>query len=237
MTDILAIGVHPDDVELAAGGTIISQVKQGKSVNIVDLTRGELGTRGSVEIRAREAEAAAKILGVQERINLALKDGFISCSQTDLLKLIAAIRHFKPQIVLGNSIKDRHPDHGDAAKFIAKACFLAGLVKIESSYNGAAQEPHRPTAIYHYIQDRFIQPHFVVDITPHFEKKMEAILAFKSQFHNPDSNEPETPISTADFLKFLESRAREMGRMIGTTFGEGFTTDRPPGITNLQHLL
>jgi N-acetylglucosamine malate deacetylase 1 len=233
MIDILAIGAHPDDIELTSSGTLLVQKELGKSIALVDLTRGELGTRGTAEIRDEEARNAAKILGIEHRINLELKDGFFEEDEASLKKLVAAIRYFRPKIVLGNAIVDRHPDHARGASFISRACFLSGLIKIETMHGNVVQEAHRPDAVYHFIQDRFIKPDFVVDITPHFNKKMEAIMAFKSQFYNEENTEPQTAISSLDFIKYLEGRAREMGRLIGVTFGEGFTTERPLGITDL----
>lgn len=237
MIDILAIGAHPDDVELGAGGTLLLHKSLGYNIGICDLTAGELGTRGDANTRAMEAASSSKILGVEHRINLGLKDGFFGNDESSLLKLVAVIRHLKPKIILANASSDRHPDHGEGAKFASKASFLAGLRKIETTYLGDAQAAHRPQSVYHYIQDRFNSPDFVVDITPFFDKKMESIFAFSSQFYNPNSAEPETPISGKNYISFLEGRAREMGRIIGATFGEGFTHERPIGIKDLGELL
>jgi bacillithiol biosynthesis deacetylase BshB1 len=237
MIDILAVGAHPDDVELGAGGTLLQQRSIGHSIAIADLTAGELGTRGSAELRAEEASKSASILGIAQRVNLGLKDGFLGNDEAALLKMVAVIRQFQPQLVLANAVKDRHPDHGSGASFVSKACFLAGLRKIETSFEGKTQKVWRPKAVYHYIQDRFINPDIIVDISPWFEKKMEAIMAYSSQFYSPDSSEPETPISSENYLKFLEARAREMGRVIGATYGEGFTAERPLGTKNLLELL
>lgn len=236
MTDILAIGAHPDDIELGAAGTILLHRALGHSVVLVDLTKGELGTRGTPQQRAEEAAAAAGILGVEHRVNLELKDGFFGNDEESLLKLVAVIRQFQPRIVLSNAIGDRHPDHGSGASFASKACFLAGLRKIETWHEGQPQEAFRPGAVYHYIQDRFIKPDLVVDITDYFHAKMDAVKAFASQFFKPGSGEPETPISSENYLKFLEGRAREMGRIIGATYGEGFTCERAPGIKDLLYL-
>lgn len=236
MKRILAIGVHPDDVELGAGGTLALHKSVGYEITIADLTKGELGTRGDAETRAMEAAAAAEILGAEERVNLGLSDGFIAEDENSLMKLIQVIRKFKPDIVLCNAIRDRHPDHGRGASFAARACFLSGLRRIETEMGGMQQAAWRPASVYHYIQDRFIHPDVVVDITAFFEKKMDSVKAFKSQFHNPDSNEPETPISSADYLHFLESRAREMGRLGGVKFGEGFTRETPVTVTDLFKL-
>jgi len=237
MADILAIAAHPDDAELAASGTLLAHKALGYSIAIVDLTRGELGTRGSADLRDLEALKSAQILGLTERMNLALQDGFFESDQASLLKLIAAIRYLKPTIVLANAVHDRHPDHGRSGSFISRACFLAGLPKVETEYLGQIQVAHRPKSVFHYIQDRYITPDFVVDITPHFETKMAAIQAFGSQFYNPENTEPMTPISSAEFLQFLDGRARDMGRLIGVTYGEGFTVERPPGVSNMMDLV
>lgn len=237
MTDILAIGAHPDDVELGAGGTLFKHRSLGKTIAIADLTQGELGTRGSAESRAAEATASASLIGAAGRVNLGLKDGLFRQDETSLLKLVAVIRHFKPTIVLANADTDRHPDHGRGASFASRACFLAGLRKIETRYQDEFQEAWRPRAVYHYIQDRFIQPDLIVDITDYFKPKMDAVLAYKSQFYQPGSDEPETPISSADYLEFLEGRAREMGRLIGARYGEGFTVERPAGVSDLTALI
>jgi N-acetylglucosamine malate deacetylase 1 len=236
MVDILAIGAHPDDVELAYAGTLLAHQALGQSVAIVDLTRGELGTRGSAELRDKEALASAKILGISERINLGLKDGFFNHEEQSLLKVVEAIRYFKPQIIIANAKEDRHPDHGIASSLVSRACFLAGLTKIKTNYNNQEQIAHRPKAVYHSIQDRYLKPDLVVDITPFFEQKKQSILAFGSQFFNPESKEPSTPISSEEFLHFLEGRAREMGRLIGVKYGEGFTVERAIGVDNLLKL-
>ena len=236
MIDILAIGAHPDDMELAAGGTIYSHTAAGKTVVIADLTKGELGTRGDAQTRAAEAKNAAAILGVKERVNLGLADGFFEADEQSLLKVVQTIRTYRPRIVLTNAIADRHPDHGRAAELVSRACFLAGLRKIVTEYKGQEQDAWRPEAAYHVVQDRFIKPDLVVDISSCFSKKMESIKAFQTQFYNPESEEPETPISSLAFLQYLEGRAREMGRLIGVEFGEGFTVERPLGIDNLLKL-
>ncbi|MBL7811302.1 MAG: bacillithiol biosynthesis deacetylase BshB1 [Bacteroidetes bacterium] len=235
-THILAIGAHPDDVELAAGGTLLRHIALGHSVAIADLTRGELGTRGSAELRDAEAAESARIMGVKYRENLGLKDGFFEQDEASLLRLITVIRKYQPEIVLANSISDRHPDHGRGASFAARACFLAGLVKIETLWEGIPQAPHRPKAVYHYIQDRALKPDLVVDISPWFEKKMEAIMAFGSQFYSEGDEGPQTPISSKSFLEFLESRARDFGRYIHAEYGEGFTVERPAGVDDLLDL-
>jgi bacillithiol biosynthesis deacetylase BshB1 len=236
MVDILAIGAHPDDIELSAGGTLLLHKAMGKSIAIVDLTLGELGTRGTAETRIDESKKSAQILGIKERLNLKLKDGFFIADENSLLKLIVAIRYFQPKIVLANAIEDRHPDHARAAEFAKQACFLSGLKKIVTDYKGKTQLPYRPAAVYHYIQEKYIKPDFVVDIGPWFTKKMEAIKAFETQFYDPNNATENTPISGEDYLKFLEGRAREMGRMIGVEFAEGFTSSKVPGISDLFSL-
>jgi bacillithiol biosynthesis deacetylase BshB1 len=236
MIDILAFGAHPDDVELAAGGTLCRHTAAGNKVVIADLTRGELGTRGDASRRETEANKAAQILGVQQRVNLGLADGFFEADENSLKRLVEVIREFRPRVVLGNAVYDRHPDHGRAAGLISRACFLAGLRKIKTHANGTEQEAWRPASVYHFIQDRFIKPDLVVDISETFTQKMQSIMAFQSQFYNPESQEPETPISSKEFLQYIESRAREMGRLIGVEFGEGFTTERPVGVGNLMIL-
>lgn len=235
--DILAIGVHPDDVELACSGTVAKHVAMGKLVGILDLTRGELGTRGTPELRAQEAEQGAQILGVKVRENAGLRDGFFTLDEAHFLPVIQYIRLYRPDVILCNAIRDRHPDHGRAAKLVSEACFLSGLRKVETRHNGVLQDVWRPKAIYHYIQDYWIEPQFVVDITDTMESKMQSIKAFSSQFFDPDSTEPQTPISRPDFLAFIEGRARQFGRIIGTTFGEGFTIERAAGVNDLTSLL
>jgi N-acetylglucosamine malate deacetylase 1 len=235
-TDLLAFGAHPDDVELGAAGTVALHVKAGLLTGIIDITKGELGTRGSVAIRKKEAADASKILGIAFRENLGLKDGFFSDDAAQLMKVIEVIRKYQPSIVICNAISDRHPDHGRGSSLISRACFLAGLRKIESSYKGKKQDAFRPGAVYHYIQDRMIKPDLVIDITSTMEIKMKAIKAFTSQFYDPASKEPETPISGKDFLDFQYGRATEMGRLIGVKYGEGFTVERPAGIRLLSDI-
>jgi bacillithiol biosynthesis deacetylase BshB1 len=237
--DILAIAAHPDDVELSASGTIIKSIKQGKKVGILDLTKGELGTRGTPELRAMEAKRASEIMGIAVRENVGLPDGFLNNVKEHQMAVIPFIRKFKPDIVLANSLADRHPDHGMGAALAAKSCFLSGLRAIPTTdENGKAQEAWRPKAIYHFIQDRYMHPDFVVDITAEWEKKVEAIRAFSSQFYvGKDDDEPTTPISTPEFMKFLEARARDYGRTIGVQFGEGFVADRTIGVSDLADLI
>lgn len=231
--DLLAFGAHPDDVELGCGGTLAKHVALGHKVGVVDLTQGELGTRGSVPIRQKEAHASALILGLSIRENLNFKDGFFTDDEFHQLELIRMIRKFQPAIVLANAIYDRHPDHGKGADLVFKACFLSGLSKIETSENGSNQIPWRPTILYHYIQSQLIKPDFIVDVSVHWNKKMEAVKAFKSQFHNPDSNEPETYISSQSFMNMLEARGTELGHAIGVRYGEGFTIRRTIGVNSL----
>jgi len=235
--DILAIGAHPDDVELSAGGTLIKSTQQGKKVAIVDLTEGELGSRGSVSSRYAEAANASKIMGVQHRENIRVADGFFTEDRESLLRLIAKIRHFKPEIVLANAVSDRHPDHGRGSDFISRACFLSGLLKIETIRDGKEQEKWRPKAIYHYIQDRYIKPDIIIDVTAQKDQKMKAILAYETQFYKEGSEGPKTPISGKDFVDFLEARMRQVGRDIGVQFGEGFTVERPIGVNDLFDLI
>lgn len=238
--DLLALGVHPDDVELACSGTVISHIAMGKKVGVVDFTRGELGTRGTAETRKTESEAAAKILGIHTRENLGMADGFFQNDREHQLKLITAIRKYQPEVVLANAVDDRHSDHGRAAQLTVDACFYAGLIKIETrDEQGNIQAPWRPKQIYHYIQDRHMNPDLIVDVTPFWEQRMEAVKAFKTQFFVPgnDDNEPATPISTPDFMLFLEARAREFGRLIGVKYGEGFVSRTPIGTNNLFDLL
>ncbi len=231
--DILVLAAHPDDAELGCGGTIARHVALGYKVGVVDFTRGELGTRGTPQTRDREAAEAAVILGLSARENLALRDGFFGHSESEVLKVIEAIRHYRPDVVLANAIHDRHPDHGKGAGLAYEAAFLSGLPKIETKRAGTAQQPWRPGRLYHYIQSRFIKPHFVVDVSDCCDTKMNAIKAYKTQFFDPDSTEPETYISKPTFLSFLQSRAEEFGHSIGTKYGEGFTTTQMLGIDDL----
>jgi bacillithiol biosynthesis deacetylase BshB1 len=235
--DILAFGAHPDDVELGCSGTIAKEISLGKKVGIIDLTRGELGTRGSVEIRNNESEAAAKILGISIRENLDMRDGFFLNDESHQLKIIEIIRKYKPEIVLCNAIDDRHIDHAKGSKLVSDACFLSGLVKIETSIDGIQQAAWRPKLVYHYIQWKNIEPDFVVDITGFIDKKEASILAYGSQFYNPNSEEPETPIATKNFLESIHNRSRELGRLIGTEYAEGFTVERYLAVNSLEDLI
>jgi bacillithiol biosynthesis deacetylase BshB1 len=235
--DILAFAAHPDDVELAASGTLLSHIAQGQKVGIVDFTQGELGTRGSAEIRMQEVEASNTILGIHARENLGFRDGFFVKDEQHLLKVIEMIRKYQPDIILANAVSDRHIDHGRAADLLHDACFLSGLRKIKTAHNGEDQSAWRPKVVYHYIQDNYIKPDIIVDITPFFETKMKSIMAFSSQFHNPASKEPQTPISGEGFLHFQEARALHYGREIGVKYGEGFTVKRAIGTSSLSSLL
>ncbi|MCX6181712.1 MAG: bacillithiol biosynthesis deacetylase BshB1 [Bacteroidetes bacterium] len=230
--DILAFAAHPDDIELSCSGTLIKHIEQGFKVGIVDLTEGELGSRGNKEIRKEEADKAAKLMNLSARENLKMPDGFFDLSEANKISIIKMIRKYKPRMVFANAVTDRHPDHGRAAQLVSEASFLSGLIRIDTG-----QAPHRPETVYHYIQDRFTQPDFIVDITGYFEKKMECVKAFRSQFYNPDSKEILTPISGPEFFDYLQGRAIEYGRLIGKLHGEGFTTERPIGISSLKSLI
>lgn len=235
--DILVLAAHPDDAELGCGGTIAKHVSLGHKVGVVDFTKGELGTRGTPQTRDEEAAESARILGLSARENLGLKDGFFQNDKENQIAVIRAIRKYRPEIVLANAIYDRHPDHGKGAELAYDSCFLAGLAKIETSQDGEIQAPWRPKAVYHYIQSQLIEPDFVIDISAFWDKKMEAVRAFRTQFYNPASKEPGTYISNPGFLKLLESRANEFGHAIGTSYGEGFTVRRIIGANNLFDLV
>jgi bacillithiol biosynthesis deacetylase BshB1 len=230
--DILAFGVHPDDVELGCSGTLLAAMNEGKQVGIIDLTRGELGTRGSAEIREKEAAAAAAVLGITVRENLGLADGFFMNDEASQRKVITMIRKYRPSIILANALDDRHPDHGRSGKLVADAAFLAGLRKISTQLDGKEQEAWKPAYIFHYIQDRFIEPDFVVDITAYMDRKIDSVLAYATQFYNPspDKDEPQTYISTPQFLETVKARALMLGKRVGTGFGEGFCTQKTLGI-------
>jgi N-acetylglucosamine malate deacetylase 1 len=240
--DILAIGVHPDDVELGCSGTLLNEIKLGKKAGILDLTQGELGTRGSIETRYVEAAAAATILGVHMRENLKMRDGFFRNDEEHQLKLIGAIRKYQPEIVLANALDDRHPDHGRAGHLIADACFLAGLAKIETNdENGSDQERWRPKQVLHYMQDWYHEPDLIIDISDVFEQRMRSIEAYNTQFHvsgNTNVDEgPQTYISTPDFLDSVIARARMLGKRIGVKYGEGYITEKKIGIRSLDALV
>lgn len=234
--DILAFGAHPDDVELGCAGTILKEISLGKTVGIVDLTHGELGTRGSAEIRDQEATGAAKILGVSVRENLNMRDGFFVNDEKHQLEIIKMIRKYQPEIVLCNAIDDRHIDHGKGSKLVSDACFLSGLLKIETVLDGEIQKPWRPKLVYHYIQWKNIEPDFVVDISGFTDKKIESILAYRSQFYDPNSKEPESPISSKNFLESLNYRSRDLGRLTGVEHAEGFTVERYLVVNSLGDL-
>jgi len=237
-TDILAFGVHPDDVELGCGGTLIKEVKRGKKVAVVDLTRGELGSNGTPELRLEEAEAAAAIMGVHDRMNLHMEDGWFEINQQNKRKVIQAIRHYKPEIVICNAISDRHPDHGRSSQLVSEACFLAGLSRIETEMNGQEQEKWRPKAVYHYIQAYHHEPDVVVNITEEFEQKMEAVLAYRSQFHVAnDIKQENTYIASPEFLEYVKGRNSHFAAPIGRRYAEGFNVERYVGCESLLDLV
>lgn len=235
--DILAIGAHPDDVELGCGGTLAKLISEGKKVAIVDLTQGELGTRGTNLTRAEEAAEASQILGISARENLKMKDGFILNTEEYQMQVVKMIRKYQPEIVFANAIDDRHPDHAKASKLVSDACFLAGLVKIETELEGENQQQWRPKQVFHYIQWKNVTPDFVVDISDFMEKKIESCLAYKTQFYDPNSNEPMTPIATKDFLESLTYRAQDLGRLSGVDFAEGFTSEKLLAFKNFDGIV
>ena len=234
--DILAFGAHPDDVELGCSGTIAKEVSLGKKVGIIDLTRGELGTRGSVEIRNSESAKASEILGVVVRENLDMRDGFFVNDEAHQMKVIEMIRKYQPEIVLCNAITDRHIDHGKGSKLVSDACFLSGLRQIKTELDGEAQEAWRPKVVYHYIQWQNIEPNFVVDISEFMDKKMDSVLAYGSQFYDPNSKEPVSPITSKNFLDSVKYRAQDLGRLVGVEYAEGFTTERYLAVNSLGDL-
>ncbi|MCZ2482088.1 bacillithiol biosynthesis deacetylase BshB1 [Aquirufa nivalisilvae] len=236
--DILVMAAHPDDAELACSGTIASQIQQGKKVGIVDFTRGELGTRGTPEIRIAESAASTAILGIHARENLGIRDGFFRNDEESQQKLIQVIRKYQPDIVLANALEDRHPDHGKGAQLAIDACFLSGLRKIETQdEQGNAQTAWRPKHVFHYIQDRYLTPDFVIDISAHWDVKEQSIRAFKSQFFDPNSTEPDSYISSPDFLEFIRARSMEMGHKIGVKYGEGYQSQRTMGLRGFDAIL
>ena len=235
--DILAFAAHPDDVEISVGGTLIKHIEAGLKVGIIDLTQGELGSRGSIETRFNEAAESSKIIGVNQRVNLKLGDGFFEINEANKRLIIEQIRRFQPRIVLANAVQDRHPDHGRAGQLVSEACYLSGLLKVETKWEGDVQQAFRPKAVYHYIQDYYIKPDFVVDISEYYEQKMKALRAFKSQFYDPNSKEPKTPISGEEFFDFLKSRMMDFGRPIGAKYAEGFTVERYVGVNQLDDLI
>ena len=235
--DILAIGAHPDDVELGCGATIAKEISLGKKVGVLDLTRGELGTRGSAEIRDEEASNSAKILGIDLRENLGLADGFFQNTKENQLKIIEVLRKYQPTVVLCNAIDDRHIDHGKGSKLVSDACFLSGLRKIETELDGSKQEAWRPKHVYHYIQWKNIEPDFVVDVSGFIDKKVESVMAYSSQFFDANSKEPSSPISSKNFLESITYRAQDLGRLIGVAHAEGFTVERFVAVNKLDDLI
>jgi bacillithiol biosynthesis deacetylase BshB1 len=234
--DILVFAAHPDDAELSCSGTIIKYLRAGKKVGIVDLTAGEMGTRGTAITRKAEAEKANEIMGLLVRENLTMPDCFFENNQENQLKIISMIRKYQPQIILANAINDRHPDHARAAQLVSDAAFLSGLLKIETMDSAQNQAPHRPQAVYHYIQDTYIKPDFIIDITAEMETKKAAILAFQTQFFDPNSSEPKTYISSPDFIETVIARNREFGKIVGGVFGEGFTSKKIIGVNDIFNL-
>ncbi|WP_303849776.1 bacillithiol biosynthesis deacetylase BshB1 [Apibacter mensalis] len=235
--DILAIGAHPDDVELGCGGTLAKMISENKKVGILDLTEGELGTRGTAITRKAEAEEAGKILSIAYRENLKFRDGFFKNDDTHQIELIKIIRKYKPDIVLANAVNDRHPDHGKAAKLVYDACFLSGLLKIQTSYNGFTQDKWRPKHIFNYIQWNEEKPDFIIDISHFLDKKIEACMAYKTQFYDPNSLEPNTPITSINFKKSILYRAENLGRLIGCDAGEGFTSQKWIGLKDFENFV
>ena len=234
--DILAFGVHPDDIEISCCGTLLHHIALGKKVGIIDLSAGELGTRGNAETRLKEAAVASGMLGAVLRGNLHMADGFFVHDKENMLEIVKMIRLFQPEIVLANSLEDRHPDHGRAAKLVAEACYYSGLMKIETLWEDKAQTAWRPKAVYHYIQDYNLRPDFVFDISPYMDRKLEIIQAYKSQFYDPNSKEPATPISSAEFLEFLRAKNCTYGREAGFHYAEAFNVNRNIGVRNLFDL-
>ncbi len=235
--DILAIGAHPDDVELGCAATLAKEIANGKRVGILDLTRGELGTRGTPEIREKEAASAASILGVEFRHNLKFSDGFLVNNAASKLEIIKIIRKYRPDVVLCNAIDDRHIDHGKASQMASDACFLSGLRKLETIFEGNHQKAWRPKHVYHYIQWKNIEPHFVVDVSGYLDQKLKAVFAYKSQFHQKEAAEPETPITSTNFKDSITYRAQDLGRLIGVEHGEGFTAERYPAVDSIFNLI
>lgn len=235
--DILAIGAHPDDVELGCGGTLAKLISEGKTVAVIDLTQGELGTRGTNVTRAEEAAESTRIMGYVSRENLKMKDGFLVNSEDYQMQIVKMIRKYQPEMVFANAIDDRHPDHAKASKLVSDACFLSGLVKIETTLNNESQKAWRPKHIFNYIQWKNITPAFVIDVSDFMEKKIEACLAYKTQFYDPKSTEPMTPIASKDFLESLTYRAQDLGRLSGVDFAEGFTTEKLIALKNFDGII
>lgn len=235
--DILCFGVHPDDVELGCSGTILGAIAEGKKVGIIDLTQGELGTRGTAETRKTEAADAAQILGVHVRENLKMADGFFQNDEKHQRKVIEVLRKYRPEIVLCNAIEDRHPDHGRSAQLVEDAAFLSGLRKIETSVDGKIQEAWRPKYVFHYLQDRFLQPDFVFDISDYFEKKLQSVLCYKTQFFNPALDEPQTYISSSAFFESIKARSMMLGKRIGVQYAEGYITKKMIGVSSFNSFI
>ena len=236
--DVLAIGVHPDDVELGCSGTLINEIKRGKKAGIIDLTQGELGTRGTIETRYQEATAASQIMGIHARENLKMRDGFFKNDETHQMQVIQVLRKYRPDVVFANILEDRHPDHGRAGQLVYDACFLSGLRQIKTvDEAGNEQDKWRPKYLFHYIQDRFYEPDLIVDISDSFAQRMESVKAYKTQFHDPSSAEPQTYISSPEFLEAIISRARLLGKRIGVQFAEGFLSKKAIGISSLDALV
>ena len=234
--DILAFAAHPDDIELSSSGTLMKHIAEGKKVVIVDLTQGELGSRGTIETRAAEAEDSDKIMGISQRVNLKMADGFFEINENNKRLIIEQIRRFRPKIVLANAKSDRHPDHGRASQLVSESCFLSGLRKINTKWEGAEQLAFRPDFVYHYIQDHYLSPDFVVDVSEYVDRKLAAIQAYKTQFYDPNSSEPQTPISGEEFLDFIKGRMLQFGRSIGVQYAEGFQVERTIGVNSFFDL-
>jgi bacillithiol biosynthesis deacetylase BshB1 len=236
--DVLAIGAHPDDVELGCSGTLINEVRRGKKAGIIDLTQGELGTRGTIETRYQEAADAAKIIGISVRENLKMRDGFFTNDEAHQMQLVKAIRKYQPEVVIGNILEDRHPDHGRGGWLLYDACFLSGLRQVKTTDDeGKEQEKWRPKMLLHYIQDRFYEPDIIVDVSDVWEQRMESIKAYRTQFYDPNSTEPQSYLSNPDFLDAIVARARSLGKRIGVKYGEGFVSKKNIGIANLDALV
>ncbi len=235
--DILVIAAHPDDAELCCSGTIAKHISLGKSVGMIDLTRGEMGTRGTPEIRIQESEEAARILGLSFRTNMEFKDFFFKNDLPHQQALVEKIRFYQPEIIITNATSDRHPDHGKASELVEKAVFLSGLVKFKTEVNGKQQIAYRPKHVYHFMQNNYIEPDLIVDISDHWDTKINSIKAYTSQFYNPESDEPASFISSKEFLEFIESRAITLGHKIGVKYGEGFTNNKKLGVNNLFDLI
>lgn len=235
--DLLAFGVHPDDVELSCGGVLLMEKKQGKKTGIIDLTQGELGTRGTGDIRLIESTEAGKILGVDTRENLKMADGFLRNDEEHQRQVIIALRKYQPEIILCNAIEDRHPDHGRSASLVSDAAFLSGLIKVETKLDGVAQDPWRPKYVFHFIQDRYLKPDLVIDISDVFEQKLEAVKAYQTQFYNPGMEGPETYISKPGFMESIIYRSKMFGKLIGVEYAEGFTSHKAIGIKSFDVLV